>query len=236
MILKRKEITIDSVTNKISPPSRGGASFSSPGKGLCLVHACWVTQMSLTLWGPMNCSPPGSPVHGILQARILEWVAMPSSRGSAWPRDQTSISVSDISCTGRWVLWQPLAPGKPWTWWFPSKQKGGKGKSSNFSVEKPGKHHLNQPTLMIPMTSIDIMCPCYDVMGRTSPLWHSRPKSWVPVSFWEKKKKAPGKSKLRVIYRHLQKCQGCEKQGTTGKLSQIIEDAGETMTKCNVGS
>ena len=40
---------------------------------------------------PMDCSPPGSSVHGILQARILEWVAMPC-RGSAWPRDQTHIS------------------------------------------------------------------------------------------------------------------------------------------------
>ena len=36
---------------------------------------------------PMDCSPPGSSVHGILQARILEWVAMPSSRRSSWPRD-----------------------------------------------------------------------------------------------------------------------------------------------------
>ena len=39
----------------------------------------------------MDCSPPGSSVHGILQARILEWVAMPSSRGSSRSRDQTCI-------------------------------------------------------------------------------------------------------------------------------------------------
>ena len=38
---------------------------------------------------PVDRSPPGSSVHGILQARILEWVAMPSSRGSSWPRDRT---------------------------------------------------------------------------------------------------------------------------------------------------
>ena len=42
-----------------------------------------------TLCNPMDCSPPGSSVHGILQARILEWVAMPFSRGSSWPRDWT---------------------------------------------------------------------------------------------------------------------------------------------------
>ena len=40
----------------------------------------------------MDCSPPGSSVHGILQARILEWVAMPSSRGSSWPRGQIPFS------------------------------------------------------------------------------------------------------------------------------------------------
>ena len=40
-------------------------------------------QSSPTLRDPMDCSPPGASVHGILQARILEWVAMPSSRGSS---------------------------------------------------------------------------------------------------------------------------------------------------------
>ena len=45
-----------------------------------------VTQSCLTLWKPMDCSPPDSSVHGILQARILEWIAMSSSRGSFQPR------------------------------------------------------------------------------------------------------------------------------------------------------
>ena len=49
-------------------------------------------QSCLTLCDPMGCSPPGSFVHGILQARILEWVAIPSSRGSSWARDRTYIS------------------------------------------------------------------------------------------------------------------------------------------------
>ena len=51
-----------------------------------------VTQSSPTLSESMDCSPPGSSVHGILQARILEWVAMLSSRGSSQPRDQTQVS------------------------------------------------------------------------------------------------------------------------------------------------
>ena len=51
-----------------------------------------VTQSCPTLCDPMDCSLQGSSVHGILQARILEWVVMPFSRGSSWPRDQTHIS------------------------------------------------------------------------------------------------------------------------------------------------
>ena len=56
----------------------------------------------LTLWDPMDCSLPGSSVHEILQARILEWVAISFSRGSSQPRDQTR-----VSCIGgrRFNLW-----------------------------------------------------------------------------------------------------------------------------------
>ena len=50
-----------------------------------------------------NCIPPGSSVHGISQASILEWVAISSSRGSLRPRDRTHVSC--ISCVGRWVLY-----------------------------------------------------------------------------------------------------------------------------------
>ena len=48
-----------------------------------------------TLW---DCSLPGSSVHGILQARILEWVTVPSSRGSSWPRDRTSVCYISCKC------------------------------------------------------------------------------------------------------------------------------------------
>ena len=48
-----------------------------------------VSQLYLTLCDPMNCNLPGSSVHEILQARILDWVAIPFSRGSSQPRDQT---------------------------------------------------------------------------------------------------------------------------------------------------
>ena len=51
-----------------------------------------VAQSCPTLCNPVDCSPPGSSVHGILQARILEWVAISFSRGSSWPRDRTQVS------------------------------------------------------------------------------------------------------------------------------------------------
>ena len=58
-------------------------------------------QLCPTFCDPMDCSPPGSSVRGILQARILEWVVMPFSRGSSQPRDQTC--VSNVSCICGWV-------------------------------------------------------------------------------------------------------------------------------------
>ena len=58
---------------------------------------CVCARSCLTLCDPMDCSPPGSSVHGILQARIREWVAVPSSRESSRPRDRTC-----ISCLQHW--------------------------------------------------------------------------------------------------------------------------------------
>ena len=72
-----------------------------PFRFLVCVHAK-LLQLRPTLCDPMDLSLPGSSVHGILQARILEWVAMPSSRGSTQPRDRTGISY--VSCVGRQVL------------------------------------------------------------------------------------------------------------------------------------
>ena len=57
---------------------------------LCMI--CVHTQLCLTLCNPMDSSPPGSSVHAIIPVRILESVAISSSRESFWPRDQTCIS------------------------------------------------------------------------------------------------------------------------------------------------
>ena len=51
-----------------------------------------VAEACLTLCDPMDCSPPNSSIHGLLQARILEWVAVPFSKGSSQPRDWTQVS------------------------------------------------------------------------------------------------------------------------------------------------
>ena len=68
--------------------------------GLCDINSCVFktncysvcAQSCPTLCDPLDCSPPGSSVHGILQARLLEWVAIYFSRGSSQPRDQTQVS------------------------------------------------------------------------------------------------------------------------------------------------
>ena len=66
-----------------------------------------LAQSCLTLCDPMDCSPPGSSVHGISQARILEWFVIPFSRGSSPPRDQTCVScIADGFFT-------TAPPGKP---------------------------------------------------------------------------------------------------------------------------
>ena len=59
-----------------------------------------LANWSLTLWDPMDCSPPGFSVHGILQARIVEWAAMPSSRGSSRPRDWIDVSCGSCIAGG----------------------------------------------------------------------------------------------------------------------------------------
>ena len=73
-----------------------------------VVHVCSVTQSRPDICYPMDYSPPGSCVHGFLQARILEWIAMPCSRGSSQPKDQTHVSsVQPLSRVRHFVT--------PWT-------------------------------------------------------------------------------------------------------------------------
>ena len=93
-VLLRAHLYFQKVTSlfisALSPPSPSENSFVLPEVALCPLHplvrwyvpACVLSRFSCVwLCNPMDCSSPDSSVHGILQARILEWVAMPSSRG-----------------------------------------------------------------------------------------------------------------------------------------------------------
>ena len=75
------------------------------------VRVCVLSRFNLVhLCDPMDHRPAVSSVHGILQERILEWVIMPSSKGSSWPRDWTSIFC--VSCIGRQIFYT-APPGIP---------------------------------------------------------------------------------------------------------------------------
>ena len=87
-----------------------GAGWEAPdAEGLARIHCMCVQwlQSCPTLCNHMDCSPPGSSVPAILQVRILEWVALPSSKASSWPGDRTGISCS----AGGVFAAEP--PGKP---------------------------------------------------------------------------------------------------------------------------
>ena len=81
-------------------PSVLQAASSPTSQALCVLHPayhfssvkCEIAQSCPTLCDSMDCSLPGSSVHGIFQARVLEWVAISFSRGSSRPRDRTQVS------------------------------------------------------------------------------------------------------------------------------------------------
>ena len=83
----------------------------------------------------MDCSPPGSSVHGISQARILEWVAISFSRGSSRIRDQT-----DVSCIDKWILYH-WATGE--AWW----KQNPPGKSLEYLLDRSGQYQANRDFL-----------------------------------------------------------------------------------------
>ena len=98
---------------KLSPPEISYKIYST--------RACSVVQSCLTLGNPMVCSLPGSSVHRVFQARILEWVAMPSSKGSSQPRNWTT-SLGSPALAGGFITTE--SPG------------------GFITTESPGKHLL----------------------------------------------------------------------------------------------
>ena len=89
---------------KLSPPPASPAVWGGMGVRAKSLQSC------PALCNPMDCSPPGSSVHGISQARLLQWVAMPSSRESSPSRDQTCVSCGSCIAGG---FFTAGPPGKP---------------------------------------------------------------------------------------------------------------------------
>ena len=77
---------------------------------IILLSACVLAQLCLTLWDPIAYNLLLSSVHGIFQAKVLEWFAIPFSRGSFQPRDQTH-----VSCIGRLILYHCVTWEVPFT-------------------------------------------------------------------------------------------------------------------------
>ena len=124
-------------------------------------------QSCPTLCDPLDCSSPGSSVHRILQATILAWVAMPSSRGSSWPRDR--IRVSYVSCTGRRPLGSPEDPPVCWL--------------SIISLCQPSFGSLNgcpnlKTTLSVDMPSSSAACSTLGNMNLSRGISPSTKKTW----------------------------------------------------------
>ena len=89
-----------SVANVISLLLFGSWMINAPNYGQAVLLCSSVTKLCSTHCDPMDCSLPGSSVHGIYHARILEWVAISFSKASPWPRDQTH-----VSCIGKQILY-----------------------------------------------------------------------------------------------------------------------------------
>ena len=84
---------------------KGRSSSAFNGLERVCVCVCTCAQLISSVWlyEPTDWGSPSSPVHGIFQARILEWVTISLSRGSSRLRDRALVSC--ISCTGRWILY-----------------------------------------------------------------------------------------------------------------------------------
>ena len=107
-----------------------------------------VTQSCLTLCNPMDCSLHGSSLRGILQARVLEWVAISFSRGSSQPRDWTQVSCILGRCFNLWATREARAP-KPLV------------KEKEFPISGLDSGIVTGPTLVLAITPWSFGFPMY---------------------------------------------------------------------------
>ena len=148
---------------------------------LCLyqVKKVKVAQLCPTLCDPMDCSPPGSSVHGISQARTLEWVAVSYSRISCRPRNQTL-----VACTGRQILYQSYQGSPAFTWSYcQSNMMPGLVLTLHLGLPQgaaaaaaAAKSHQSCPTLCYPTDSNPPGAPVPGIL-------QARTLEWVAISF-----------------------------------------------------
>ena len=133
-------------------PSNEGGVYSIPDWGNKVLHAAgkWKCQSlsCVRFHNPMDCSLPGSSVHGILQARTLEWVAIPFSKGSSQPRGQTRV----CRIAGRFftVLSHRGSPGGHAIWHGPKKVQLGSASAVRGRCSLHHFHFSQQSVLIIP--------------------------------------------------------------------------------------
>jgi len=102
------------------------------------LHMCSVAKSCLTLCDLMDCSPPGSSVHGILQARILGWVAISPPRGLPDPRIKSESPVSPV-LAGRFFTTEPGSPRNKWQLSAFSLWNGSSHKKTHSQGPRAGK-------------------------------------------------------------------------------------------------
>ena len=144
---------------------------------MCTYILCRAKSFLLwpTLCDPMDRTPSGSSVHGILQARRLEWVAVPSSRGSSWPRNWTHVYCGSCIVGGF------------------------------FTVEPPGKPHALYAAAAKSLQSCRTLCDPIDDSPPGSPvpgILQARTLEWVAISFsnaWKWKVKVRWLSHVRLF-------------------------------------
>ena len=171
---------------------------------------CLFTKSCPTFCDPMDCSSPGSSVHGISQARILEWIAISSSTGSSQPRDQTQVSC----LAGRFFTTEP--PGKPHeaclSCVLPLILKIHPWRVLNLGVQTPMRLRWDPTWISIPMLcyakslqSCPTLCDPTDGSPPGSPvpgIFQARTLEWVAISFsnaWKGKVKVKSLSRDRLL-------------------------------------
>ena len=145
--------------------------------------------LCLTLCNPMDCSLPGSSIHGILQARILEWVAIPSSRGSSQLRDWTQVSHTAGRFFTVWVTREacsfldPLQLSVSWLWPFISANPSPPGwPVFHFKPFQISSSSL--PLSFQPLWNLCLCPPLWAVAGSVKPTSLSSKKPSITVNCW----------------------------------------------------